>query len=1179
MLKRREDLKMCCLQVWKSKIAMLILIFLWFSLSLQVETVENFDRTPKINVILLDEGSIGLPAGSEVRRNDWQEWENRLPTFLGKLQLVADFRRASDEKPAPEASLYTLEITSSLSPDRIEEIVATELQRIYEATRRPSAILARSSSGRDQLRIVFQDSRDYPPAHAAKFLRVLAEISPAIAERRIAENFGPFNAPPTLVFDPRTTILPPVTGDASSYQWRVLEESYLLPHYVLHALTILDENVRLTSDTFYLHSIAEPGSLAMGEFKSDLYIAGAGINSPADSSIKTDVLQMAVSRSGRECMVVPVYLKDWKARGLDLSNPQSATEFRTYSSMCIRRAQSERKDIVFDVRPDLSPYQPLGSDTVDYLSKSPIWKSESALYALAVDSISNGFRDANTGGRSHALVHSEGGYAISQTKCHFDSLDLFKVRVGSDMIVPRIQEIRNEGGDVRIWTGKGDYWSLSNSATKSIAQDIARKTGSIAIHDDTWRGHGLPLEKGRFEVFSGETNSVAKLVFDPTQLSGSGEKMLSRDMPGPRPLDPKGEYIIYKVNNEVADWFKGIGTAKPSNSPLSHSFLAVFDRNTRKVVETYSYTNTHGGTWEDPQKEQNMLGAEAAINQHLDNKGPLGWTAKEMSRGNMDLVNAHRIKFAERKAAPASFARIEKPETWATNCKTVTNNLSNDAIQLYKIGGGAIEAPRPPSWRQEKVPDSGPDVKINDPPHLELDPVPVIYEGGPEAVKAARERSIALDKQRNPGAWGFPGKLTSGSGQSGFDRVKNAPILSLRPGTNKGGIDFTKGNIYFLDLTGVVRRLGDMAQATLDDSGGVGGEFEESGKTQKVTAFPMGYGRKGAPLKTAGELLLFHKDVFEKDAGCLPFALPRIWEPDMKNAPVFGGGWTFEPLVMEGTNNLNTKAVTHATRKIIVNPLETGNHLYYLIQGPGASGSKKGAAVEPSGSSVPSFTPEGGDFQPDLLANEDGTFFWVLRHGVTIVFDKNGLVQEIRGPDGERVDYVRAEGGIIEEKSSDNRSGKIEFVHGEPISAAFSDSVPVEYGYKSKRLQEVKSDGKGNRFVYDEDGRLAKIEASDGAVDLKHDSQGRLIEIVSLSGKVSLNHPSGTTLRITDGERNAVDWRFGPKRLLVGVTMNDHAVLWTRSSDGRIIQMALGGITPSKNGYEFCPTTLIGTLP
>ena len=118
------------------------------------------DRTPHINIVFVDDASAGLPASDAVRRNDWPTWEKRLPTFLGLLRLAGDFRRAPSAGDAPP-SIHALEISAALSADKREETLAAELAQLQKDTGRPSAILARSSAGKGQPRLVFQDMLGY----------------------------------------------------------------------------------------------------------------------------------------------------------------------------------------------------------------------------------------------------------------------------------------------------------------------------------------------------------------------------------------------------------------------------------------------------------------------------------------------------------------------------------------------------------------------------------------------------------------------------------------------------------------------------------------------------------------------------------------------------------------------------------------------------------------------------------------------------------------------------------------------------------------------------------------------------------------------------------------------------------------------------------------------------------
>ena len=67
-------------------------------------------------------------------------------------------------------------------------------------------------------------------------------------------------------------------------------------------------------------------------------------------------------------------------------------------------------------------------------------------------------------------------------------------------------------------------------------------------------------------------------------------------------------------------------------------------------------------------------------------------------------------------------------------------------------------------------------------------------------------------------------------------------------------------------------------------------------------------------------------------------------------------------------------------------------------------------------------------------------------------------------------------------------------------------------------------------------------------------------------------------IRISREGTADVEWRFKPKGKLTGVIMGDDAVLWTRSVEGRIIQMAMGTIQADGDGMTFVPRETIGTM-
>jgi len=224
---------------------------------------QQVDLRPRMNVVFLDDAAEALPAGVDARRNHWPEWNRRLPVFKELLSIyVAKFREAAGERARPDDSLFALEVAAGLSTGQKDSLIAGELERISTATKRPSAILARGTAGGDQLRLVFQDQRNYTPAHAARFLRLLAEVSPRISHTRMAERLGPFQPPPTIVFDPRgsSLISPADASERAKHRWGLLEDdAYLLPQYVLHSLAVLDHQLSVP-ETMFADTTREAGT-------------------------------------------------------------------------------------------------------------------------------------------------------------------------------------------------------------------------------------------------------------------------------------------------------------------------------------------------------------------------------------------------------------------------------------------------------------------------------------------------------------------------------------------------------------------------------------------------------------------------------------------------------------------------------------------------------------------------------------------------------------------------------------------------------------------------------------------------------------------------------------------------------------------------------------------------------
>jgi len=945
------------------------------SLAILFHAIEAYaqERTvhqPAINIIFLDDGVVTLPEGSELRRNNWQEWRKRLPTFLRKLRMVANFHQAENDKLDPIATLYGLEVSSSLSRERTEEIVTSELYRIHDSTKRPSVILARGTAGKDQLRIVFQDSYDYPPAHAAKFLRVLAEISPAIAHRRIANNFGPFRPPPTIIFDPRTHMLSPddPQEELPKQRWGVLEETYLLPHYVLHILAQLQISVSNSADTFYVCSIPEVGSTELR--KKEALVIYAGVNSCLPS---------------RD----PAYRYQWEllAKQFAVSYEESG------KGVCA------------------PPFAIMASETAN----------------------------------------------PPQVSTQVDSYLRNAIRSGKTPLIIMAPELTIEDYLKTLSPNKLD--SSVRQAEAHLSQDITwtKEFSPIVLHGAKEWGYSI-----RIESFSHGGRMATVGTAEAGRLRSTREPLIDN----------------MNVFNGRVLW-KEVEALQKSG-----------------IVRKTQQITTEGDAFASP------------------------WSAAFRSR--MNLQNIHIME-------------INHPK--------------------WKQSGKGIRGPFDQAVR-----------------HTLLFDLPTSTEISVEADGVGMNTTI--------------GSLLAGNvPTSKLERALNDEMAMTRQFRTSftqeietGGVLFDKGNIYFLDLSGHVRRSGEKAKAAIDASGGIAGTFKEEEKTKLAVSIPVGSETQKVSGKGVSELLYFYRDVFGMNMGFLSFSLPRFWLPDNANASKFGGKWTFEPVVVQGTASKQEEVFSRIPREITLIPLETGNHLSYSYQSE-HSNLQEHQRKDPVQSSDICYKSEGSSFQPELI-NKDGTFSWVLRHGVVISFDNSGHVKAIRCPSGDGILYIRSEGRLVEKQTSDGRSIKIEYAGQQPKKVRTNDLVSVRYEYEAGRLKRVKGKNHIDELTYDNTGGLSASKHDSRTVRMQNDFEGRLTKVTSPAIDVTLEHvPNRNMLRISDFHRDAVEWHFGPRHRIAGVIRSDTGILWTRSSEGRIIHMATGKISLTKDGYEFTPTVLVGTLP
>ena len=265
-----------------------------------------------INVILLDH-SADIVASKKVERNAWQVWKDRVPSFLGALEDVCGYRRSGVDVGDNDASLFSLLIAARLPAAERTRLIAQELKRVFTATGRPSCVLSRSTTGHDQLTIVFQDGRDYPPATAAKIVIELSNWSPPNCLDLFPNERGPFQPPPSIVMDYRSwgdsAGVP--TQQRAKVRWGVLEHGYLLPQYILHTIAVLEESLVAGTKTFYRVSEAGPGTELTRAEKRTALMVFPGVGTDRGDAWKTFLNPpiLALERAGRGGFATPLILR------------------------------------------------------------------------------------------------------------------------------------------------------------------------------------------------------------------------------------------------------------------------------------------------------------------------------------------------------------------------------------------------------------------------------------------------------------------------------------------------------------------------------------------------------------------------------------------------------------------------------------------------------------------------------------------------------------------------------------------------------------------------------------------------------------------------------------------------------------------------------------------------------
>ena len=200
--------------------------------------------------------------------------------------------------------------------------------------------------------------------------------------------------------------------------------------------------------------------------------------------------------------------------------------------------------------------------------------------------------------------------------------------------------------------------------------------------------------------------------------------------------------------------------------------------------------------------------------------------------------------------------------------------------------------------------------------------------------------------------------------------------------------------------------------------------------------------------------------------------------------------------------------------------------------------------------STPLLTVRNGTgFEPALDLKQDGGFVWTLRHGVTIKFNTDGLVEAIGSPYGERVTYLRQAGWLVGQQTSDDRHIDVQYSGPRPEAITVQGERRAAYQYHADYwLVQVRGNRQAWSIGYDPNGRPNQIASALGTLSLEHDAKGWLTSVQSSSTAVQIEYLAGTnTLRFSGGGKPAMEWLLGP---ISGAVMQDRTVLLTRSMAG-----------------------------
>lgn len=496
-----------------SGLSILCLLAVGSTFSLAQEGAESSPLKRNINVVLLDHAT-DLETGSQVRRNHWKAWEKRTPTFLQALEQICAYQRSSRSVYEKEATLFSILVSSNVSRKERSAIVMEELKRIFRSTGRPSYILSRSTVGHDQLSIVLQDGRDYPPPSAARLIMEFAHYAPPNCTKLFPAERGPFQAPPTMIMDYRPWGDPAevTPEERAKARWGILEDGYLLPQYILHNISLIEDSIRIETKTFYVDSRPGPGVQLIGakDYTAAMVFPGVGTDVGNTWERYNTPIISAFESSGKRIFAEPLAFKRIDGR--------SAQDIYETSYKYARKAFEEDKNPNF-VMPQHLNIRGYVATTILEIGNPLRINAEMHILEdkkfarMATTEIIKGLRDAandfgvnvNTAAFAHSQgepMAVEGGLAAGRNLGEkvFDSFTSVNGRGGIEGIAMLASHGFVERGNINLIATRGDAWGLPGSVSHwDTIRNFAKKNQNINAYcidqmsNEKWKSSQFPL--------------------------------------------------------------------------------------------------------------------------------------------------------------------------------------------------------------------------------------------------------------------------------------------------------------------------------------------------------------------------------------------------------------------------------------------------------------------------------------------------------------------------------------------------------------------------------------------------------------------------------------------------------------------------------------------------------------